>query len=170
MGPPIGTQLAVFALTVGIGLLLGLLFDCYRVARGRLRPGALATLLGDLLFWLVALIVTFALLVVGNWGELRLYVWVGFLLGAFGYRLLLSRRVVRLLLGVAVVCERVIGGLLGQIWRLLRLPGELKRRFFRRTRLGQALQRWWKWLRTPTPPKPTDPPPPPEPPPTLPGP
>ncbi|MDI6871901.1 MAG: spore cortex biosynthesis protein YabQ [Bacillota bacterium] len=147
MTEPVVAQATVFALTIAIGLLLGFLFDCYRVTRGRLRPGPLATILGDLLFWLVATGVAFALLIVGNWGELRLYVWVGFLLGAFSYRLLLSRTVIALLVTLFTLAERVVGMAVGRAARLARLPGEWGRRFWHRTRLGQTLQRWWRWTR-----------------------
>ncbi len=147
MTGPVTAQAAVFAFTVAIGLLLGFLFDLYRVVRGRLRPGPLATVLGDLLFSLLATGVTFALLVVGNWGELRLYVWVGFLLGAFFYRLFLSRSVIVLLASVLTLAGRVSGAAAIRLARLLRLPGEWNRRFWRRSWPGQALRRWWRWAR-----------------------
>lgn len=140
-------QIVIFCLTVGVGALLGLLFDVYRVVRGRLRPGALATAAGDLLFWLVATVVTFALLIVGNWGELRLYVWVGFLSGAFAYRFLASRVVIRLLVGLAMALERAAGAVAARSARLVRLPGEWGRRIWWRTRFGQVLQRSWRWIR-----------------------
>lgn len=151
MTEPVTVQATVFFLTVAIGLLLGLLFDVYRVARGRLQPGPAATFLGDLLFWCVATAVTFALLIVGNWGELRLYVWVGFLLGAFGYRLCLSRPVIGALVGLFTLAERAGGAALARLGRLLRLPGQWNRRFWHRSRAGQALHRafhrLWQWIR-----------------------
>lgn len=153
MTEPIVVQVTVFALTIAIGTLLGILFDLYRVIRGRLRPGKLATALGDLLFWLVATALTFALLVVGNWGELRLYVWVGFLSGAFVYHLLLSRRIVGALVAALSATERLAGAAVSRGERLARLPGEWTRRFWHRSRPGQALQKWWRWVRE-TPPRP----------------
>ncbi|HHW14399.1 MAG TPA: spore cortex biosynthesis protein YabQ [Firmicutes bacterium] len=152
MTEPISAQLAVFVLTVAIGTLLGVLFDLYRVARGRLRPGKLGTVVGDLLFWLVATGLTFALLIAGNRGELRLYVWVGFLSGAFAYHFLFSRRVIGMLVAVLTAAECLVGAAASRGARLLRLPGEWSRRFWRRTRLGQALQKWWRWVREAPPP------------------
>ncbi len=157
MTEPVMAQAIVFALTVAIGLLLGLLFDFYRVIRGRLHPGPLGTILGDLLFSLVATGVTFVLLIAGNWGELRLYVWVGFLLGAFSYHLLLSRSLVTLLASFFLLAERACGAAGIRLARLLRLPGEWNRRFWRRSRPGQTLLRWWRWVRSsPPPPAPPD--------------
>jgi spore cortex biosynthesis protein YabQ len=157
MPGPVTEQAAVFVFTVGIGLLLGLLFDLYRVVRGRFRPGPLATLLGDLLFSLLATGVAFTLLVVGNWGELRLYVWVGFLLGAVSYRLGLSRPVIAGLTSFLTLAGQVSGAAGFRLARLLQRPGEWHRRVWRRSRLGQALRRWWRWARTnPRPPAPPD--------------
>ncbi|MGE5552999.1 MAG: spore cortex biosynthesis protein YabQ [Betaproteobacteria bacterium] len=157
MTAPLIAQVAVFALTIGIGLLLGLLFDFYRVVRGRLRPGRFATAVGDLLFSLTATGVTFALLIVGNWGELRLYVWVGFLLGALSYRLFLSRTVISWLVALFTLVGRILAAVAGHLARLLRLPGEWNRRFWRRSWLGQALRRWWRWVRSDPPPSPPPP-------------
>lgn len=144
---PVSAQATVFLLTVAIGLLLGFLFDAYRVVRGRLRPGPAGTAAGDLLFWLAATGVVFALLILSNWGELRLYVWVGFVLGALSYHFLLSRTVIGLLVGLATALEQTFGALSGRIVRLANLPGQWARRFWRRTRAGHALQRFWRWVR-----------------------
>jgi spore cortex biosynthesis protein YabQ len=93
-------QIDTFVITVATGAFLGLLFDFYRVLRALYRPRWLLTSLADLLYWLAATGLVFVALLFGNWGELRLYVFIGLALGAFGYYRLLSRQAVRLMIGL----------------------------------------------------------------------
>ncbi len=94
------SQIETFVITVATGIFLGVAFDFYRVLRGLYRPHWLLTALADLGYWLFATGVVFLALLFGNWGELRLYAFIGLALGAFGYFRLLSRRAVRLLAGL----------------------------------------------------------------------
>jgi len=87
---PFVEQLHAFAMTIAAGMAAGLLFDMYRLARRGLRPRGTGAWLLDLMFWLVATPVVFALLLVANWGELRFYVVVGLAAGATLYFGLLS--------------------------------------------------------------------------------
>lgn len=89
-------QVLTFAITIMTGILLGVLFDCYRVLRGNCNPKVLMTWFTDLLYWLVATAVVFIALVFSNWGELRFYVFIGILSGLGLYYNWLSLYVIRL--------------------------------------------------------------------------
>lgn len=89
-------QVQTFVITILTGILLGVLFDCYRVLRGAFKPKALMTWLADLLYWLVATAVVFVALVFSNWGELRFYVFMGILSGLGLYYNWLSLYIIRL--------------------------------------------------------------------------
>jgi len=78
------------------GILLGGLFDCYRVLRGTFKPKVLVTWFTDLLYWLIATAVVFIALVFSNWGELRFYVFIGILGGLVLYYNWLSLYIIRL--------------------------------------------------------------------------
>jgi spore cortex biosynthesis protein YabQ len=90
-------QLETFILTMLTGILLGLLFDFYRILRGMLKPHWFFTSLGDLTYWLLATAIVFGILVFGNWGEIRLYVFFGLAAGMLSYYRLLSRKTIHLL-------------------------------------------------------------------------
>jgi len=102
-------QVLTFIITIMTGILLGVLFDCYRVLRGTFKPKALVTWLADLLFWLVATAVVFVALVFSNWGELRFYVFMGILSGLGLYYNWLSLYVIRLF---ASAVRLIIAGLI----------------------------------------------------------
>lgn len=143
------SQTVTFLITIITGLLLGVLFDFYRALRNRMRPPLLIGSLADLGYWAVATVVAFAGLLLGNWGELRLYVFIGLFGGAFLYYRLFSHWALRfialLLQGIAAACHgfrlALLYGLMKPIsycLTLLLLPfatlGKIGRRWYRHCR------------------------------------
>jgi spore cortex biosynthesis protein YabQ len=84
-------QVYVFAVTLAAGMILGILYDIYRVLRQKFRPQRIMTGLSDLLYWLSATLVVFLALVASNWGELRFYVYLGLVGGVGVYYRFCSR-------------------------------------------------------------------------------
>ncbi|SMD04592.1 spore cortex biosynthesis protein YabQ [Sporomusa malonica] len=93
-------QVSTFLLIAATGILLGVLFDTYRVLRGVFRPPWLITSVADLLYWLVAAGIAFLALILGNWGELRFYVFIAMISGVAVYYRLASRYVVKLIMAL----------------------------------------------------------------------
>jgi len=93
-------QITTFAITVITGAILGALFDLYRVIKTKIRFRPLITAVTDILYWLTATVIVFAALLLGNWGELRLYVFIGLITGVTIYYRLFSRYVIRFLAGI----------------------------------------------------------------------
>ncbi|MDU4961243.1 MAG: spore cortex biosynthesis protein YabQ [Sporomusaceae bacterium] len=101
-------QLYTFCLLTATGAALALAFDCYRAVRIALRWRALATALGDLLYWLLAAVTVFGALLKGNWGEIRFYVFLALASGAGLYYRFLSAYVMHLLAKALVVAARLL--------------------------------------------------------------
>jgi spore cortex biosynthesis protein YabQ len=95
-------QVTVFALTIGIGLLAGLIYDLYRVLRLSLRLKRTGVFLGDLLFCFFLTAFVFGLLILINYGEVRFYVILGMALGALTYFNLLNKT------GYQVILKKII--------------------------------------------------------------
>ncbi|WDV45546.1 spore cortex biosynthesis protein YabQ [Clostridiaceae bacterium M8S5] len=93
-------QVIIFLTTVYGGLIIGFIYDLYRVFRFFIRPKRVATIIEDLLFWILVSIISVGILFYSNWGQLRGYVFIGFLLGVIIYTLLLSRFVMKVLLKI----------------------------------------------------------------------
>jgi spore cortex biosynthesis protein YabQ len=100
------TQLNTFLLITVTGILLGVLFDTYRVLRGVFRPQWLITSVADLLYWLVAAGIAFLALMLGNWGELRFYVFIAMIAGVSVYYRLASRSVIKLIVSLLKLLVR----------------------------------------------------------------
>ncbi|NPV74042.1 MAG: spore cortex biosynthesis protein YabQ [Pelotomaculum sp.] len=90
-------QVKSFAATVAAGAAAGFCYDYYRAVRKAFRLKKAGSLLGDALFWLAVTAVVFLMLLWGNWGEVRLYVFIGLGLGALAYFRLLGSTARRLM-------------------------------------------------------------------------
>lgn len=93
----ISVQLYQLGIMVLTGALIGFVFDAYRAMRHAKRPGIAATALGDALFWAMATLTVLAAVFYANWGEVRVYVFLGLTLGAVLYFKLASPLLFRLL-------------------------------------------------------------------------
>lgn len=104
-------QIDTFMYTLLTGIILGIIFDFYRVLRGIWRPHIWITSVTDLVYWLVATVLVFITLIVGNWGEIRLYIFIGLLLGVAAYYRLASRTVIWLVLrGIKTINQLIHKG------------------------------------------------------------
>lgn len=83
-------MMAFLAMILG-GFMMGLSFDIYNVLRSKKKTHTVRTGIGDLLYWLFATaLVLFLLVYYGNWGEVRVYVYLGMLIGIMIYRVFFS--------------------------------------------------------------------------------
>ncbi len=94
----ISEQLQTFVLTVGLGILIGIIYDFMMTGRKFIRLSRGAHFFVDLLFCLTMTLLVFIALLVNNWGEVRAYVFIGLGGGIFIYMLLFRKDVSRLLL------------------------------------------------------------------------
>lgn len=110
----LANQAGVFLLTLITGIGLAVLFDVYRVIRRQLRLCTILTYIGDFIYWVIATCIAFGVLLAGNGGEVRLYVFIGLLSGALIYYQMLSRYVIKSIikmLGLAGVCLKYVSWL-----------------------------------------------------------
>ncbi|MGE5674344.1 MAG: spore cortex biosynthesis protein YabQ [Mycobacterium leprae] len=136
-------QFYAFSMVVLCGILLGLLFDVLRAVGRAGKFNRWATLAADLAFWSVCTVALSGALFYGNWGELRLYVLVGLLLGLGLYYWLASPVVlatIDLMIRVLVWLVDLLVKLWLRVvwWPLLAFLGLLQA-------VGRTL---WGWMRT----------------------
>lgn len=81
--------------TVGGGILIGFMYDLYRIFRRIFAPKKIATMVQDLVFWIFIFIVAFYVLVFSNEGAIRCYNFLGFMIGAGFYQFSLSSSVIQ---------------------------------------------------------------------------
>lgn len=86
----ISQETCILLATIYGGVLIGFMYDLYRIFRGMFNPQKIATMVQDLIFWVFIFIVAFYVLVSSNEGAVRYYNFLGFMAGAVFYRFALS--------------------------------------------------------------------------------
>lgn len=114
----IADQVIILLASVYGGLILGLIFDLYRFVRGIFRFGKTFTVIGDMLFLTVGLILTLMVVYKSSSGLVRVYQLLGFGLGMALYIRFMSDAM-QSILRTFMYC---IKGLLYNIIRVLRGP------------------------------------------------
>ncbi len=83
-------QFYVFIATFYGGVIIGLLYDIYKVIRKNFKINRLVSIIQDIFFWSVVTVVAIFILFYSNDGKLRWYTFLGFILGALIYNIFLS--------------------------------------------------------------------------------
>jgi spore cortex biosynthesis protein YabQ len=94
--------------TVYGGILIGFIYDLYRVVRGIFHPKKFATSLQDIFFWTIISVVAFYILIFSNQGALRFYNFMGFAAGVLAYQYLLSGTVLKVVGVILKAVQRFI--------------------------------------------------------------
>lgn len=147
-------QAKTFVVVVATGILLGVLFEVYRILRWRFRPHWLITTVADLIYCLLATAITFAALLLSNWGEFRFYVVIALLSGVFAYYRLASRYVSKLIITLFTFLVRIwqtVARIVG--WAIIRPLSIIARTiFWPAVFVGKRCKNWYKKWRLPPPP------------------
>lgn len=102
----------------GLGFLLGLYYDAFRVARVMMHSGKRVIFVQDVFYCLSCALVFFLFTVSVNGGRLRWYLFLGTALGLAAYRMTVGRFVVRI---ARRIIEAVVW-LWTRFWRLVLAP------------------------------------------------
>lgn len=165
MTQTVAQEFLLILIVTGLGAGNGLLFDCYRLLRRRIRLGYLATQISDLFFWVLCAVMDFFVFFLITGGVMRFLPILFLPVGMVAYLKLMSPyvreplyfcflqigRFFRLLLKFLIICTQIIlfpfrltvWGLnytmqfICGVFRLLLLPFSYSWRFIRR--------RIWEW-------------------------
>lgn len=127
-------QAYVFLATMYGGILIGFIYDLYRIFRAIFKPKKIATLIQDFVFWIVISIVATTVLLFSNSGQLRFYTFLGFMMGTILYNRLLSRVVITAVVSILRFLRKIIMGCI----HLILYPIKLLTRWLRKP---------WKWFK-----------------------
>jgi spore cortex biosynthesis protein YabQ len=79
------TQEYMLVVSIMGGMLLGFIWDIYRLVRRYVKMGAVGTALGDLIYWIVSIYISVQLIFYVSYGNVRMFILLGFVLGALLY-------------------------------------------------------------------------------------
>ncbi len=89
------SQEYMLAVSVMGGMFLGFIWDIYRLFRHYIKLGSVGTAMGDIVYWIVSIYISVNLIFDLSYGNVRLFILLGFLLGALLYFYGISRYILK---------------------------------------------------------------------------
>lgn len=102
------SQLLSLSLFIITGIVIGILFDIFRVLRKCFKTADFITYLQDIVFWFLAGMITLFSIFKFNQGEIRIYVFLGIFIGILLYAITLSKIVVKFLASILQTIKKLI--------------------------------------------------------------
>ena len=102
------SQLLSLSLFIITGIVIGILFDIFRVLRKCFKTADFITYLQDIVFWFLAGMITLFSIFKFNQGEIRIYVFLGIFIGILLYAITLSKIVVKFLASILQTMKKLI--------------------------------------------------------------
>ena len=86
-------QMIIFALSCILGIVLGVLYDIFRIIRMVINSKSIAIFIGDIIYFIISGIITFIFVLKINSGESRFYIMAGEGIGWIAYHLTLGNAI-----------------------------------------------------------------------------
>lgn len=90
------------------GIVIGVLFDIFRIIRRSFKTPDFLTYIEDILFWLMAGIILLFTIFTFNNGEIRLYIFVSLLFGLTIYLLTLSKFFIKINVKIIGIIRKIV--------------------------------------------------------------
>lgn len=101
-------QLINMLLFILTGIVIGVLFDIFRIIRRSFKTPDFLTYIEDILFWLMAGIILLFTIFTFNNGEIRLYIFVSLLFGLTIYLLTLSKFFIKINVKIIGIIRKIV--------------------------------------------------------------
>lgn len=121
-------QAYLFLIFIINGVLIGLVFDIFRILRKTFKTTDFITYIEDITFWILAGLITLYFIFTFNNGEIRLYILLGIVLGILIYMLTISKYIIKFSVKIIKFIETIVS----KIICILTYPLKLIITFLRR--------------------------------------
>lgn len=108
-------QAYLFVMFILNGILVGILFDIFRILRKSFKTPDLITYLEDIIFWIIAGLLTLYSIFKFNNGEIRIYIFVAIIVGVLMYMMTLSKYFIKLNVFIISTIKKVIGTVISTV-------------------------------------------------------
>ena len=100
-------QIYVFLIFIIDGILIGLLFDFFRILRKSFHTSNVMTYIEDIMFWILTGIIIMYTLYVVCCGEIRIYMFIGIFIGVCMYILTISKYIINISIKIIMFFKKV---------------------------------------------------------------
>lgn len=104
----ISTDALIFLIFISVGIVIGLLFDIFRISRKSFRTTDVITYIEDIIFWVLTGILIAYTIFKFNDGEIRGFIFFGIILGSIAYILLFSRIFVDISVKIVTIVKKIV--------------------------------------------------------------
>lgn len=126
----IHTQLYLFLIFIINGVIIGLLFDFFRILRKTIKTPDFVTYIEDALFWiLTGFIILYSIFIYNN-GEIRLYMFLAIIIGISLYMLLISKFILQISVNTINFVKKILFKIIHIIMIPFNLLGKLLKKLF----------------------------------------
>lgn len=112
----------LFLIYVIVGVLIGLIFDLFRSLRKSIKTSNVATYIEDILFWIIVSFIIIGTILKYNYGELRLYIFIGIILGITIYLLTLSKIILKYTTIIIEFTVKIFNKILAILLKIFKKP------------------------------------------------
>ncbi len=113
-------QAHLFLIFILNGILIGIVFDIFRILRKSFNTPNIVTYIEDILFWFIAALIVLYSLFVFNNGEIRGFIFIGLVCGIILYMLFFSKLVVKISVKIILFLKKIILALLNPIIKFVK--------------------------------------------------
>ena len=101
-------QLELFLIFITNGIIIGILFDIFRVLRKTFKTNDIVTYLEDILFWILTGIIVLYSIFTFNNGEIRLFMFLAIFIGAVIYLFIFSSYFIKINVTILNILKNII--------------------------------------------------------------
>ena len=101
-------QLYIFLCFFLTGIVIGVLFDIFRILRRSFKTWDIITYIQDFIFWILTGVILLYSIFTFNNGELRAFVFAGILLGVTMYILLISKFFIKVAVKIIFIIKKIL--------------------------------------------------------------
>ena len=101
-------QIYIFFIFIICGVIIGIIFDIFRILRKSFKTPDIITYIEDILFWIITCVLFAYTIFTYNNGEIRLYIFIGALVGILMYILTISRYFIKFCVKIIEIIKKVI--------------------------------------------------------------
>lgn len=97
------------------GILIGLLFDIFRILRKSFKTSDVITYIQDILFWILTGLILLKSIFTFSDGEIRFYMFLGVFLGCLIYMIMFSKYFIKVNVQIITIIKKTVGTILSII-------------------------------------------------------
>ena len=101
-------QLFSFFIFIIVGMIISLSFDIFRILRKVIKTTDIITYLEDVIFWIITMFIILISIFIFNNGELRLYIFIGMIIGIILYLIFISKYFIKFGIYILKISYKII--------------------------------------------------------------